>query len=385
MDNNPESNNYMEHIFKMRKLTKDELVNLYWDNANDIERDGEIYFIIRGSIKWQSEFKNPIYDDKKKIWLKSDYYDPVGKSINKESIKNYLQWNLNLYDVIGGMKININLNDAEGSKYEIEDSIRDISLITNVFSLLYQGSVLWYPARRIKVEVQNKQHRQNTTESTSEEWRFFPIPRSQQEASSSGINDVHIMEDVYQIVNKIKSINNYKIQSIIRTAINWHAQANIRPAGLNRFLNYWESIELLGHFFFDKLPMDMTKKDSKSEKRLKIKNKLNEIDDSNCLKTIEECIKIMKPTARIKIECLIRVLFDEEDVQIELIDTLFKKRPEIKMSYKDIRDSIAHGNFSENNREFVVMVNDNIYEMYKSSAKIILNLIKKSEELSSII
>lgn len=43
---------FMRHIFEMRQLTNVEVINTYWQQADQIATTGKLGFIIRGNVSW---------------------------------------------------------------------------------------------------------------------------------------------------------------------------------------------------------------------------------------------------------------------------------------------------------------------------------------------
>ncbi|GAF98567.1 unnamed protein product, partial [marine sediment metagenome] len=64
---------FWKHTQSMRNLTKNEIVNMYWTNINDIAREKKLPFIIRDNLQWKSEYPNGV-NITENILLKSNFY-----------------------------------------------------------------------------------------------------------------------------------------------------------------------------------------------------------------------------------------------------------------------------------------------------------------------
>ncbi len=170
--------------------------------------------------------------------------------------------------------------------------------------------------------------------------------------------------------------------------MDWHAQANHYYSGLNRFVNYWETIELLGHYFYDKLPADVVGHKSKEQKKDEIMKLLKGesiVTRCNCIGTIKKCNAFVEPSARTKITGFLHVIADQAKDQQKIEDILFRRDAELGKSLKDIRDDIAHGNISERDFETVARLNNRLDDAQHISKEIILRSIMCAEELYRLI
>ena len=96
---------YMRRIMSMRKITQEELINIYWQIAPKIAETGKLGFVVRGNINWESDSKEGIYNGA--LWLKSHSYDEIWRHISEEPVRSYLQMYLNLYEIWGTFQVNI--------------------------------------------------------------------------------------------------------------------------------------------------------------------------------------------------------------------------------------------------------------------------------------
>jgi hypothetical protein len=172
------------------------------------------------------------------------------------------------------------------------------------------------------------------------------------------------------------------VQTVIKTAIDWHAQANRYASGLNRFVNYWESIELLGNFFYPRLPAGIVGRKSKKEKRDEIMGLLRGVTAGNCMGLVKRCDEIRKPVARAKIIGFLRCMSDTAIDLQGIANTLFRRDVETGKSLKEIRDDIAHGEISEHDFETVAALGHRLVDAQRISEEIILRSIMCAEKLA---
>ena len=365
---------FVRHTMSMMHLTEVELVNTYWQQAHEIAKMGKLAFIIRGNAAWESERPEGV-DDGKGLWLKSNRYEPVGKPIAEEPVRTYLQWYMNIYEIWGTTNININPNDASASKPLIEQALEKATCITNIMSLLNGASLCWYPARYeyIRHEPMPPPPHHAVTES----WVCLPLARSQEELTYTVFRDEHILNELLPLENKVEALPS-TIQTVIKTAIDWHAHGNRYASGLNRFVNYWESIELLGHFFYTKLPASVVQRKAKKEQKNMIINLLKDVTRDNCRGVVEKCNEIREPTARTKILAFLDIITDRD--QMEAL--LFEPDDKTGKSLYRIRNDIAHGKLSEHHFEKIESFNHRLFDAREISRQIILLSIENAEKLT---
>ena len=184
-----------------------------------------------------------------------------------------------IYEIWGRTTIDINPNDAPASKLLIGQALEKATCITNTMSLLNGASLRRYPARYeyIRHEPMPLPPERAVTES----WVCLPLQQSQDEGAYTVFRDEHILNEFLPLANKVEALPS-TLQTVIKTAIDWHAHGNRYTSGLNRFVNYWESIELLGHFFYTRLPASVVQRKAKTEKKDMI---INLLKDGHYLKT----------------------------------------------------------------------------------------------------
>ena len=366
---------FIRHNMSMRQLTKVELVNTYWNHAHEIAEMGKLAFIIRGNAAWESERPEGV-DDGKGLWLKSNRYEPIGRHFAEESVRTYLQWYMNIYEIWGTITIDINPNDASASKPLIGQALEKATCITNMMSLLKGVSLRWYPARYMY--IQHKPMPPPPERAVTESWVCLPLPRSQDEQTSTVLRDEHILNELIPLGNKVDALPS-AVQTVIKTAIDWHAHGNRYASGLNRFVNYWESIELLGHFFYTRLPADVVQRKTKTEKKDMIIHLLKEVTQDNCMDVVKKCNETRMPTARTKVLAFLDIITDR-DSRMEAL--LFKPDDKTGKSLYQIRNDIAHGNLSEHHFETIESFSHRLFDAQKISRQIILLSIKNAEKLT---
>ena len=265
---------FWKHTQSMRNLTKNEIVNMYWTHAEEIAKEQNLTFIIRGNLKWKSEYPNGVRITEN-LLLKSNLYEGEGKSIFHERVRRYLQWDMNLFEIWGIIDVDIDPNDAENSKPKIMAALNTIVVITDALSFLLGVSLQWWPGRLLRYEVKGQtiQFEQNARAS---DWNVFPL-RQQEERTSTSLEDKHIFFELIPFIKELERIPP-ELGKRIKTAINWHSTANRISNGLNRYLNYWSSIELLGTWYYDELNAG-----KKTSARTKIVSLLNNFDDKDRL------------------------------------------------------------------------------------------------------
>jgi len=360
----------------MRQLTNVELVNIYWQQAHQIAKTGRLGFIIRGNLSWESKQPEGITGSND-IWLKSNKYEPAGKHIAEEPVRTYLQWYMNTYEIWGTIAVKIDPNDAPTSKPLIEQALAKVTCISNTMSFLCGASLRWFPASYAWTphEPMSPPPEQAITES----WDCIPLPRSQDESTSIVVNDEYITNQLLPLVDKIEAIPP-AVQTVIETAMDWHAQANRHTSGLNRFVNYWESIELLGNFFYPRLPADVVGRKTKKEKRDEIMRLLQGgVTSDNCMDVLKTCDESREPSARTKI-CAFLSLITERPMEA----ILFEPDAGSGKSLYKIRNLIAHGEISEHDFETVAALGHRLVDAQSTSEEIILRSIRNAEKLDRL-
>ncbi|GAI53152.1 unnamed protein product, partial [marine sediment metagenome] len=110
------------------------------------------------------------------------------------------------------------------------------------------------------------------------------------------VKDDFILKRVMPLFKGLESLLD-KISAPIKSAIDWHAEANRYTSGINRFVHYWQSIELLGNYFFENLNADIVKRKNDDTKKSNIievlgDQNLNELNNRNFFNKIQKCCEI---------------------------------------------------------------------------------------------
>ena len=368
---------FMRHMMKMRRLTKVELINTYWQHALKIGETGRLAFIIRGNVSWESERSDGVMGSNG-LWLKSNRYEPIGKHIAEEPVRTYLQWYMNIYEIWGTIAVAIDPNDALASKHLIEKALEKATCINNTMSLLFGASLRWYPALYTHIRhvpIPAPPEREET-----ESWDCVPLARSQEERTGIVVSDEDITHRLLPLVDEIEPLP-VSIRTMIKTAIDWHGQANRHASGLNRFVNYWQSIELLGNFFYPRLPAGVVQRKTVEEKRRDIVDLLkNGVKLDNCMDVVKRCNEIRDPSARTRIVAFLNVITNHERMEAEL----FKPDDKTGKSLYDIRNDIVHGRISEHHFENIELLGNRLFDAQKISREIIWLSIKNAEKITNV-
>jgi hypothetical protein len=357
-------------MLSMRRLTRNEMMNTYWQYIHEIASTGFVPFIIRGSLCWESPSDTVLQSSSEGIWLKSDCYDPTGKPITDEPIKVHLQWHLNYYDIWGGLAIDVDPQSEEMSKTALEQAIQDIYLLCNLISLTGGVSVTWYPARLVNAPEGGVSLPSQAEHQADLRLRLLPLPRAQEERVGTRVQDEYVADELYPLFHHARSIKNNELGALVRRALSWHATGNYIGSGLNRFVNYWESVELLAHFFYRKLPRELTNRPSKSDKKDQVLQILERPPTRrNCLEIAQQCGMVVPPlpSARTVLEATLPVITGQADSA----EPLFAKNEEGGKCLYDIRNDIAHGNHCDHELEFTDLVDERLQVMRRISRDVL--------------
>jgi len=356
---------YAKRGMQILNLSKDENIQRYLEFIEELEAQRRLAFVMQGNVQWKAKKADGISGHG--IWLRSNLYDPVGKHIMDNPVKSYLQMHQNTYEIGGTVAGVFNSSDLTLAKSEIEAALKRIAILRNAFSLLFGVSITWYPARYLEVKAVVSSP--PPAKEYKKEWRFWQIPRSQEEQTSTIVEDGHV-ENVLQAAHRIEQLDE-RIAATMSTALDWHSEGNRHGSGLSRFANHWASIEVIGHFFYAKLKADVVGRRSKQQKKEKVNRILNSSGSTAILDRIMQCNAIVCPPIREKLRSIFALLPDSSDWENELFD-----RDDSGKSLYQLRNDIAHGNVSEHHFEIVAGMKKRLWDMAHISRKVLLSTIQ---------
>lgn len=361
---------FIERTIRIQQLTEAEIVQECLRLLPYVSKTSKLPFIIQGNLQWESQNENGIYSNG--IWLKSNLYDPVGKNIFDNPVKNYLQMYLNTYEIGGAIDIDVSQDDLENAKVEIIHALNKITILKNSISLLSESSLDWYPATYIEVEVLDVPS--PPKKDKTREMRFLPLQRSQ-EGHSCIINDDYVKSILYftKLIGSIKE----PIRTVLKTSMDWHADGNRHQSGLGRFVSYWASIELLGNYFYANLDPELIGSMDKSKKKRLILDILSDDLSKDTFRKIEKCYFLMRPPIREKICSFLSFISDSNEWK----EALFLPDADSKKSLYQIRNDIAHGSISEHDFEKVASLKKRLADMWNISRKVVLITLGNIEKL----
>jgi len=328
-------------------------------------------------VSWESERPGGV-TGRNGLWLMSNRYEPIGEHVAEEPVRTYLQWYMNTYEIWGTMTIDIDPSDALASRPLIEQTLEKVTCVNNAMSLLFGASLRWYPAlykciRHVSMPAPPEREEM-------ESWDCVPLTRFQEERISTVIMDEDVTDRLLPFVNEVESLP-VSIRTVIKTAIDWHAQANRHASGLNRFVNYWQSIELLGNFFYPRLHAAIVQRKTIGEKKREIRDLLRKgVTLDNCMDVAKRCNEIRSPPFRTKILAFLSVITNREMMEVEL----FKPDDETGKSLYEIRNDIVHGRISEHHFEEIQMLRNRLFDAQKISREIIWLSIKNAEKIAKL-
>jgi len=190
---------YTKRVMQIHKLSKDENIRKYLELTEELKAQKRLAFVMQGNVQWKAKKADGI--SAHGIWLKSNLYDPIGKYIMDNPVKNYLQMYQNTYEIGGTVDGNFNSADKSSAKEEIETALKKIIILRNVFSFLFDVSITWHPAKYLEVKVVDSSP--PPAKEDKKEWCFLQIPISQEQQTSTILEDEHV-EWVLQVAHDIE-------------------------------------------------------------------------------------------------------------------------------------------------------------------------------------
>ena len=365
---------YMKHVMAMKNLTKNHLVNTYWHNIEEIQKNGSLPFILTGSLEWKSTEGTQLQSKSKRVCLESKCYDPVGKHILENPIMVHRQSALNLYDTWGWIKADLP-KEVSSAKRAIEDAVFHISLLSDIASLMSSASLTWYPARYVELQVLPVEPPSSALKK-SKEWKCLRLPRESEGTAFITVEDDFFTKDVLPAFEALRSLSNVSLRNLLCRAIAWHARGNVFGSKLTRFVSYWESIELLAHGLYIYVS---TSRSNKAERRRQILERLSDVNKNNCFEIVQNCYSIMNTSITDKL----RIVLPKISTDKQLSDKLFSSDGAGQKSLYQLRNDIVHGNCCEHDLEFAAEVEEKLYLMLRYSHQAITGAAKNAHSLIS--
>jgi hypothetical protein len=369
---------FIEFNQTISRLSNDEIIQQYLKFIHEISETKKLPFLLEGNIQWKSKSSYGIIKDD--IWLVSKLHDPVGKHILDSPVRNFLQTQMNHYEIGGTFDLNIDSNDLEYAKNEITRVLNEITILKNSFSLLHGVSIDWTPARYLQLGFADISPPPQKPPENKKEYQFLRLPKSQESQISSIFDDNHISNIL--LFTKILTQIDEPIKTILKTSMDWHADGNKLRSGLSRFISFWASIELLGEYFYKNLDSDLVGRKTKSEKKKQIFEILSGdiTKDKKILQKISQCNSIVLPPIKEKICSVLPIICGQDDWEKILFEG-----DEGNKSFYQIRNDIAHGSISEHHFENVSSLNKKLIDINRISRRIILATVGNTELLKVII
>ena len=365
---------YMKHVMAMRNLTKNYIINTYWHNIGEIQKNGSLPFILTGSLAWKSTDGTQFKSKSKRVCLESKCYDPVGKHILENPIMVHRQMDLNLYDTWGWIKADLP-EEVSSAKRAIEDAVFHISLLSDIASLMSSASLAWYPARYVELQVLPVEPPSSAIKK-SKEWKCLRLARESEDTAFITVEDDFFTKDVFPAFESLRSLSNVSLRNLLCRAIAWHARGNVLGSKLMRFVSYWESIELLAHGLY---PYVSTSRSNKAGRLKQIMELLSDVKKSNCFEVVQDCYNIMNTSIRDKL----RIVLPKISTDNQLSDKLFSSDGAGQKSLYQLRNDIVHGNCCEHDLEFTAEVEERFDLMWKYSGQVIIGAAENAHSLIS--
>lgn len=234
LDSNEEADrsfdDYVRRTSEMYRHTRNHLVNSYWQSLAESSAPF-LPFVLRGSLQWESLSKGQVYAPDQQTWLLSRLYDPVGKHIGANPVQLYLQWDLNLYEIWGGVPLPPLPQASESAFPQLSAAVGEVSLLTDLASLLTGASLQWLPARWSQVRLISTLEPNREAE-LLEEWQCVPLQRDADEGVTTVVDDSFVSEGLLPLFAALRSIPG-TTRGLLARAIGWHAAGNYRGSGMS--------------------------------------------------------------------------------------------------------------------------------------------------------
>lgn len=356
----------------MYRLTRNHIVNTYWRFRRELQETGFAPFVIRGSLRWESEGMGRITDASGSVWLMSYYFNPEGRHIAEDPIRLHMQWDLSLYEIWGGIALPEVPEDETQGREILREVVERASLVAGLTSLITRASLAWLPARYLNTQIVAATPPPPQEERT--EWRCVPLARGEEDSMFAVVDDEFVGAKLLPLYEHLGNLKNSGLKGVLGRAVSWHAFGNNRGMALNRFVNYWASVELLAEYFFERLKLG----EARSERKDRVLSVLSDLTAKDCFEKVLQASEIVRPTARTKIQAVIPVLTEGE-----LDETLlFRRREQDGMTLAEIRNDIAHGNHADHELEFTDIAEARLQEIQEYSRKVLIGAIVRAEKLA---
>jgi hypothetical protein len=330
---NPKTLAWLRRIHEMRNLTDNHAIQQHWQWWDE-KTPGRIDFVIHANVSWETKIDCEV--DLGIGWIRPTVFEPVRAGPEFElpfsAAKEY------------GAGVPIaDIEDGDtGRAYElIGRAVDTASFLTNALSFL-SGNAAWCrPARVLQIVHGGTPP---VFDARAERYkRYIAMPPPHETMSTLVTDDW--MKMYAQFASSIWNVRRDDVRRVLLTAVAWQAQAN-SGAELGRYLHYFASVELLGHFFYENLPRERTARPSDSEIRQRVLEAVLNINGSNYMDQIRKCSETLDVSARAKIRSLGRLVDFDTDV-------FFQRAQRDGKSLLDIRNDIGHGNTAHDDREYL--------------------------------
>lgn len=369
----PELLERMRRDAEMRGRTNDELVQYLWQDAE--EGQTKLHFVLDSRIIWKTQ--TPQWQDVLLGQLSPDNCDPPGSGPQRMFPQTQSHF---------GCRVTVDpllRADVEHSRQAILEGIRKAQVLADAVSLVSFKSVRLRAAIRREASWSDSNPIDRAVPPEGRTHFLFSY-ETDEERTSANITDDWIRTQLRAFVAVLTGIPDNDVRWTLERAISWHAQANSLE-GLGRYIHYWASIELLGGFFYEYLEPAHIGRPSNSDLEATVLRKLLDLSSKNYRDVVNECDRVLNPTAREKILALSKVVLPpDSDIRRMLFDKPRgeKGRPlEGARSMYDIRNDIAHGNTSALFREYLDQNAERLERFQRVSFKFIVAVLNNARQL----
>ena len=319
----------MQRRLAISQVTNNEEIKGIWERWHE-RTPGRIDLVIRGNIQWRSEAN--IECNVGVGWIRPNALEPSNADTS-------FQLSMPPYEYGAGIPVEKALSEEKALPI-LRDAVNKASFMTDTLSFLTGFSATWRPARILSVLDAPGPSFHDGVERHYK--KYFAMPLSA-ESTSAVVTDDMIAGIYRSLLTSIWSLPT-KLRRVLETAISWQAQAN-RVPGFSRYVHYWASIELLASFFWEHLPAGQTGRVPESEVHQQILKHLLDLSSKNYTDIIRKSADLLQPSARKQIQALSKLINFDADV-------FFGKKSKDAKNLIEIRNDIAHGNVSNDDRVY---------------------------------